>query len=60
MILVSAGKSTRSRHLSEGAGAGPLAALLQERSRMRGSRVALALSGGNVDRELFAEVLAGS
>lgn len=47
-------------NVAEGAGAGPLAALLQERSRMRGARAALVLSGGNVDRQLFAEVLAGS
>ena len=51
---------TDTHNVAEGAGAGPLAALLQERSRMRGSRVGLVLSGGNVDRELFAEVLAGS
>ena len=51
---------TDTHNVAEGAGAAPLAALLQERSRMRGSRVALVLSGGNIDRELFAEVLAGS
>ena len=54
------GYYTDTHNVAEGAGAGPLAALLQERSRMRGSRVALVLSGGNIDRELFAEVLAGS
>jgi len=43
---------------AEGAGAAPLAALLQERDRMRGRRVALILSGGNVDREVFAQILA--
>jgi threonine dehydratase len=46
-------------NLTEGAGAAPLAALLQERVRMRGLRVGLVLSGGNIDREVFAEVLAG-
>ncbi len=46
-------------NVAEGAGAAPLAALLQERSRMNGSRVALILSGGNVDRDVFARVLAG-
>ena len=51
---------TDTHNVAEGAAAGPLAALLQERSRMRGSRVGLVLSGGNIDRELFAEVLAGS
>jgi len=46
-------------NVAEGAGAASLAALLQERERMRGLRVALILSGGNVDREVFARVLAG-
>jgi len=45
-------------NVAEGAGAAPLAALLHEHERMRGRRVALILSGGNVDREVFAEVLA--
>jgi threonine dehydratase len=43
---------------AEGAGAAPLAALLKERDLMRGRRVALILSGGNVDRDVFARVLA--
>jgi threonine dehydratase len=43
----------------EGAGAAPLAALLKERAQMQGKRVALIVSGGNIDREVFAEVLAG-
>ena len=46
-------------NLAEGAGAAPLAALMQERERMQGRRVGLILSGGNIDREVFAEVLAG-
>ena len=46
-------------NLAEGAGAAALAALMQERDRMRGKRVGLILSGGNIDREMFAEVLAG-
>jgi threonine dehydratase len=45
-------------NVAEGAGAAPLAALLQERDRMRGRRVALILTGGNVDREVFAQTLA--
>ena len=49
---------TDTHNAAEGAGAAPLAALLQERDRMRGKKVALVLSGGNVDRDLFAEVLA--
>ncbi|MGP8245613.1 MAG: threonine dehydratase [Bryobacteraceae bacterium] len=47
-------------NVAEGAGAAGLAALLQEGARMRGRRVALILSGGNVDREVFAETLAGN
>jgi threonine dehydratase len=43
---------------AEGAGAAPLAAALQERGRLAGKRVAVILSGGNIDRPLFAEVLA--
>jgi threonine dehydratase len=45
-------------NVAEGAGAAPLAALLQEKDRMRGHRVALILTGGNVDREVFARTLA--
>ena len=44
--------------VAEGAGAAPLAAALQERSRNCGRRIALVLSGGNVDRDMFARVLA--
>lgn len=40
-------------NLAEGAGAAPLAALLQEREAMRGKRVGLVLSGGNIDLDLF-------
>ena len=45
-------------NVAEGAGAAPLAAALQERQRLAGKRVAVILSGGNIDRPLFAEVLA--
>jgi threonine dehydratase len=44
-------------NVAEGAGAAPLAALLQERTRMRGRRIALILSGGNIDSDLFAATL---
>jgi len=44
---------------AEGAAAAPLAALLQERPRMQGRRVALILSGGNIDSDLFAATLQG-
>jgi threonine dehydratase len=43
---------------AEGAGAAALAGALQEKTRLGGKRVAVVLSGGNVDRALFAEVLA--
>lgn len=47
-------------NLAEGAGAAPLAALLQERERMAGRRVATILCGGNIDLALFRDwVLAG-
>ena len=50
---------TDTHNVAEGAGAAPLAALLKERELMRGRRVGLVLSGGNVDRTVYAEVLAG-
>ena len=46
-------------NVAEGAGAAALAALLKDRERMRQKRVGLVLSGGNIDREMLAEVLAG-
>ncbi|MCL4800253.1 MAG: threonine dehydratase [Burkholderiales bacterium] len=49
---------TDTHNVAEGAGAAPLAAVLQERGRWRGKRVGIILSGGNVDREVFARVLA--
>ena len=48
---------TDTHNVAEGAGAAPLAALLQERERTRGRKVGLVLSGGNVDREVFVDVL---
>ena len=44
---------TDAHNLAEGAGAAGLAAALQEKSRLAGKRVGLALSGGNIDFELF-------
>ncbi len=46
-------------NLAAGAGAAAFAALMQERGKMAGKRVGVVLSGGNVDREVFAKVLAG-
>jgi threonine dehydratase len=48
---------TDTHNTAEGAGAAALAALLQEKERMRGRKVAVVLSGGNVDSNLFATVL---
>jgi threonine dehydratase len=45
-------------NVAEGAGAAALAASLKEKHRLRGRRVGLVLSGGNVDRDVFARVLA--
>ncbi len=42
---------------AEGAGAAAFAALLQDRDRVRGRRVAVIQTGGNVDSEVFARVL---
>jgi len=50
---------TDTHNMAESAGAVPLAALLQERERMRGKRVGVILCGGNVDMDVYAEVLAG-
>ena len=46
-------------NIAEGAGAAALAGLMQEKNRMQGKKVALILSGGNVDADWFAEVLQG-
>jgi threonine dehydratase len=43
--------------VAEGAGAAPLAALLEHRARFAGRRVGLVLSGGNIDARLLASVL---
>jgi threonine dehydratase len=45
---------------AEGAGAAALAALLQERDTMRGRRVGVVISGGNVDTAVYGRVLASS
>jgi len=50
---------TDTHNAAEGAGAAALAAALQRRTALAGRSVGVALTGGNVDRELFAQVLAG-
>ncbi|MGE5156854.1 MAG: threonine dehydratase [Gemmatimonas sp.] len=44
---------TDTHNLAEGAGAGALAAALQEKRKLPGKRVGLILSGGNIDFDLF-------
>lgn len=43
---------------AEGGGAAALAALLKEKDQMRGRTVAVVLSGGNVDSNVFSRILA--
>jgi threonine dehydratase len=45
--------------VAEGAGATPLAALMQERERMANRNVGVILSGGNIERARFTSVLSG-
>jgi threonine dehydratase len=44
---------TDTHNLTEGAGAAAFAAALQEKTKLRGKRVGLVLSGGNIDLDLF-------
>src|SRR5438105_931492 len=46
-------------NVAEGAGAASLAAALQQRERWAGRCVGVTISGGNVDSQIFAQVLAG-
>ncbi len=46
-------------NVSEGAGAAGLAAAMQEKSRNVGRKIAVTVSGGNIDRDVFARVLTG-
>ena len=48
---------TGTHNLAEGAGAIALAALGREKERMKGRRVAVVLSGGNIDRDLYASII---
>ena len=48
------------QNVAEGAGAAALAAALKEKDELRGKRIGIVLSGGNVDRETFLAALAGS
>ena len=51
---------TDTHNVAEGAGASSLAALLQEKEKMAGKRVAVIVSGGNVDRDVYLRVLGKS
>jgi threonine dehydratase len=50
---------TATHNVAEGAGAASLAAAMQQRERRHGQRIGVTLCGGNVDRDVFARVLAG-
>ena len=49
---------TDTHNIAEGAGTLPLAALIQERAAMAGKRVAIVLSGGNIDIDVYRDILA--
>ena len=51
---------TDAHNLAEGAGAAALAAAMKERSRLKGRKVGLVLSGGNIDFELFQRWVASA
>jgi threonine dehydratase len=65
ILLVSEGAIEQAVHLiaeieklvSEGAGASPLAAVIEHRDQFAGKRVGLVISGGNIDSRLLASVL---
>jgi threonine dehydratase len=50
---------TDTHNLAEGAGAAGLAGLIQEQEAMRGKKVAVILSGGNIDMPVFRQILGG-
>ncbi|SHM89385.1 threonine dehydratase [Pseudomonas asturiensis] len=50
---------TDTHNLTEGAGAAALAALIHEHAQLQGKKAGVILSGGNIDRELYARVIAG-
>lgn len=50
---------TTTHNVAEGAGAAPLAGLMQERVAMQGKKVGIILCGGNIDTRWFQAVLGG-
>ena len=51
---------TATHNVAEGAGAAPLAGLMQERAAMQGKRVGVILCGGNIDTGWMRQVVAGN
>ena len=49
--------ATMDKTVAEGAGAAPLAALLEHPEKFRGRKIGLLLSGGNIDSRLLSSVL---
>jgi threonine dehydratase len=47
-------------NLAEGAGAAALAGALQDKGKLENKRIGIVLTGGNVDRTVYAQVLAGT
>jgi threonine dehydratase len=50
---------TDTHNVAEGSGAAPLAALLKQRSGLKGKRVAFVLTGGNIDMPILSRILRG-
>jgi len=48
---------TDTHNVAEGAGAAALAALLKEKQKMRKKRVAVVLTGGNIDASIYQDML---
>jgi len=51
---------TDTHNVVEGAGAAALAAALKEKDRLKGKKVGVVATGGNVDHDVFARVLQGT
>lgn len=47
-------------NLAEGAGAAPLAALMQEKHLQKGKKIGVILCGGNIDTDIFLSILKGN
>ena len=51
---------TDTHNLAEGAGAAPLAALMQDGREAQGKKVAVVLCGGNIDTDAFCQIMGGA